>query len=760
MAPKFAGSSSMRDIAEDIEVPLANGIPQAGASYIEGQCNGCGQVKQCKQTIQTGVRQLLCSSCSVQQMVAAASSYTAPPHQATIDDSLEISDRDHYLRGNELSMWDNGLAVRAQQVMDGTFVGSRRDASRFVCDPRPKAKAKVKPAPAANTARRQALPSRNRNNGRALLDFCAQFPLPHHRSVHGIGAVAAQTPRVPPADVFEPPEAPAPPQQEIHNIHVINGTAQNLGMLAPEKRIGSPVAQFVNQSEYHWSMDLLVMNISPNAIKCLCTDWIVGGTGGDNKLEIFNGVMDLASSAFFRLKLTCVTDDFCKVLLQTLSHKGQYMRRTQDPNTADLKLAGSKKSFSAAALTQALLVAAGNNWATCPVELVVSNFGAKLDIEDWMARAQKIQQVHVTDVGPLAAASYAQAGICDIGLEVFTSQFIALTSSTGTEAATGLSARITDMKQFGATGKNFGGVMVKGDLGNNFNKFVAYNKCIADWKASGTCLRHGCSAVSRTASNRFLSDAFKKTILSGITALEQPAAADKVRFEIRSTDLRNLGSTEWLDNCKRKLISLANTLVALPLNKDEILTNAKQGFQDACEHGLFDATRHPEHTIDYWKYSDAARLAFMLGHSHVMTDAMSYALCIENSGWGPRATPVEEELQFDLQELPADFGIPGDYECEWRLRGDDAASIGHNAHADALRVDWTTIAGGDEDLARALLDLCLYAKWRRSGKNATQFCCTKKRGKGVTKNLGETLEEATVNLLKLNVPLSDLAKYS
>lgn len=498
--------------------------------------------------------------------------------------------------------------------------------------------------------------------------------------------------------------------------------------------------------------------INTATITCLMCVWSYVYT---SDIDHVQGKLDLGESPFFRIRLDGADEEFLLRLSKAFSATGQIIQRDRSTNST-MKFAVSRKSFTGNAVKLALQQAAGMSWDQCGVRIYIHNMGAKMCLTEYCEKARTAHQAHIDEVGMMNADRFAEHAVVDVGLDMKTNGFLAITSTARTQTVAGSAARITDTSQWGKLGKNFGGVMAS-NLSAGFSKFIVYNKAVSALRSSVHGLKLKNSAVHRAATQRWMHEKFKPLVADGIEVLHPDNSEDVVRIELRSTTSEAFGADSWRICCMNKINDLAATLLAVDADRVAVHNQAQTAFQNADAAGLFSCNYHStaEHRIQKWKYHQGNRLAYLIGFNHTHTDALSHDLELKGKGWGNIFNYIEEvEAPYRIS-LQIGYTLAQDYEA-WVPGGDlKGAALAAAAHEAAGSINWRAATGEPEDdypVAQTLQEIALYVRWRLIARGR-KLTATKANNGNCMEAFGQSLEEAALKILASKVPLSTMVKF-
>ena len=385
-------------------------------------------------------------------------------------------------------------------------------------------------------------------------------------------------------------------------------------------------------------------------------------------------------------------------------------------------------------------------------------------MDEYMAKAKSVQDAHFNEAGDLLARRYAEQSVVDVGLDLLTTGFLAVTSTALTPAQFGDTAKVTDIPYYGKLGQHFGGVHIT-SKNNAFSKGLAYNKHISELRATVRGLKLKNSAVHRHTTNRWMHTTFKQMVQDAIEVLHPDNSTSMVRIEVRSSTATTLGSDDWALSCKEKITAFANSLVAIDVVKVDAYDAAKEAFIAADAAGLFgrDNVLAAEDSIMSWRYWQGNRIMHKCGHNSKITDKKSIELEMSNSGWGNVFAPDAGDARSYTVEVPIGYTLAAGYKDPRvpaiGLQGD---ALAHAAHEAASSIIWHRATGEcqyDCPIAVALQEIALYVRWRLIARSRT-LTASRKAGGHAMKSFGSSLEEAALHILKNKLHLQTMVRYT
>ena len=498
-------------------------------------------------------------------------------------------------------------------------------------------------------------------------------------------------------------------------------------------------------------MDFLSGMTSPSALQAWASDWSVGGqsyTPGDERQ--FSGKLSFVKSAFFKLRLQgdqALLDEFLKTVADELSSYGQWIVRDVNPDTSEKRFAATERSFSGAALGAAMLRA---GWDRVAIKLWISSIGAKLELVDFLGRANSAAVHHEFDVGAADAALFEQNFVVDIGQDFKTQHPVVVSPEYALLRQYPFSgAECSIMPMWGVLGGGKGGVMMR-NLAGPFSLLKVYNKHVSQWRAgAGSGFTLGREALFKNANVEYLTTIFKNAMSTGLNMLEFGSALSWTRVEVRRTVGSRFADQTWADEATRALAVMKAALVCSEIPRADILSQALAAHETASATGLFHDLDHrvdPEwrsRRISAVNHRDGNRLAYRIGW--VFAKRLREILALEdtNANWGPA---VEDA---DAPAMDPGFVLSPDLQLTAApdLTAFDFTNEAHRLARDVI--DWGAVSGGVPEIAEEMRRVAMLMRWSlfRTRDRLPKFrIYYLSRESGATKGWVH-LEEAVLELL-------------
>jgi len=116
----------------------------------------------------------------------------------------------------------------------------------------------------------------------------------------------------------------------------------------------------------------------------------------------------------------------------------------------------------------------------------------------------------------VAVAALSHGGVIDIGIDLETAGFLAVTGTPATHALLAAHATVSDYAQWSAL-VFFGCIQINGGATvKDFTEFIAYNKHCSLRRSGGTCLKCGQSAVHILSFNTYMAGAVQESMKASL----------------------------------------------------------------------------------------------------------------------------------------------------------------------------------------------------------------------------------------------------
>lgn len=555
----------------------------------------------------------------------------------------------------------------------------------------------------------------------------------------------------------------APPQQgEVLEQHLLISDRAHVGHLQHWQRTGGMLADFIRDPQGQWTLDFLCVQTVPQALKDWSNGWDVGGATHNQHLDAFKGDMALAKCPFWHLRIDA-PPEFMQRLAIELTKTGKTIARDSSAS-GKRRFSATSRDYMSEELCASLLDASTLPWndEANPVKLYVCNFGGNLPIYHFISIGKKVQQSHLEFAGALLAKTYAQEAVVDTGVEWVTEGLVAVAPTNKTAIVAGEHATITSLPQWGAKGKNFGSIFIHG-IDGTFSKALMCNAEVHFLRSNVKGLYLGKSAVYSNAANNFMKDTFKPMMKAALASLANESHENRFRVEVRQRNAAAVGCEQAFDMARVKALEFANSIVAISIERSELVEQATQAFEAATAAGVFSFSNGTGRAIvPKWKYKQGNKLAQLIHWDNVQTHALSHEWNVKNYGWGniegdpdlAKPYAVEIPIGFSLQPKPRYTPWIPDPE----LQGHQFTTA---AHTKALEIKWERATGepaGNAPIASQLKEIALYVAWRKTPKGSG-LTITKCQSRGTGGNLGASLEEASLKILTEGMQLETLAKF-